>query len=157
MLRMSPGDEVWVRAREMLIDGRVAELSASYFPLDIAEGTMLTTPGAFPPGGVVRILEGAGHRILRTYNEARARLATDEELGAFGADPALAPLESRVVIEITHATYGLDDEPVEAVVSVRPATNNVIVFETYEGDSADEDDQRATEPRQVPPPAREPR
>jgi hypothetical protein len=32
----------WERAREALIDGRVAELSWSYFPPAIAEGTPLT-------------------------------------------------------------------------------------------------------------------
>jgi GntR family transcriptional regulator len=143
LLRMDPGGRVWALARETLIDGRVAELSVSYFPAEVAEGTPLTTPDEFPPGGVVRVvrvLEDAGHRILRTSNEARSRLATDEELRAFGPDPALKPLEGRVMIEITHATYGVGDEPLEAVVSVRPAAGNVIVFETYEGASGDDED-----------------
>ena len=60
--------------------------------------------------GVVGVLEGAGHRVLRTYNEARARLATDEELQAFGVDSGLQPLHGRVVLEITHGTYGAQDE-----------------------------------------------
>ena len=60
------------------------------------------------------------------------------------ADPALQPLEGRVVIEITHGTYGLGDEPLEVVTSIRPATDNVIVFETDEGAAgADEDDELA--------------
>jgi GntR family transcriptional regulator len=138
LLRMNPGDRVWARARELLIDGRVAELSVSYFPAEVAEGTPLTTPGDFPTGGVVRVLEDAGHRVLRTYNEARSRLATEEELRSFGTDPALQPLANRVVIEITHATYGVEDEPLEAVVSIRPAAGNVIVFETYEGAPGDD-------------------
>jgi GntR family transcriptional regulator len=147
LLRMNAGDRVWARARQLLIDGRVAELSVSYFPADVAEDTPLTTPGDFPPGGVVRVLEDAGYRILRTYNEARSRLATNEELRVFGTDPALQPLASRVVIEITHATYGIEDKPLEAVVSIRPAAGNVIVFETYEGTSGeDEDDDLASGP-----------
>jgi hypothetical protein len=92
----------------------------------------------------VRVLEDAGHRVLRTYNEARARLATDEELGVFGTDPALQPLANRVVIEITHATYGVGDEPLEAVVSIRPATGNIIVFETYEGPPGEDEDNDLT-------------
>jgi GntR family transcriptional regulator len=132
LLRMNPGDRVWERARETLVDGRVAELSASYFPASIAEGTDLTTPGAFPPGGVVKVLEAAGYRIVRTLNEVRARMATGDELARFDADPQLAPLHGSVVIEITHATYGEQGEPLEAVVSVRPANDNVIVFETAE-------------------------
>lgn len=147
LLRINPGERVWARARELLIDGRIAELSVSYFPADVAEGTPLTTPGDFPPGGVVRILEDAGHRIIRTSNEARSRLATETELRAFGTDPTLQPLAGRVVIEITHATYGVGDEPLEAVVSVRPADGNVIVFETYEGaPGEDEDDELADRP-----------
>jgi len=74
LLRMDPGARVWARVRQALIDGRVAELSTSYFPAAVAEGTTLTAPGEFPPGGVVRALEEAGHRVLRTYNEARSRL-----------------------------------------------------------------------------------
>jgi GntR family transcriptional regulator len=144
LLRMNPGDHVWARARQLLIDGRVAELSVSFFQAEVAEGTLLTTPDDFPPGGVVRVLEDAGHRVLRTYNEARARLATDEELGVFGTDPALQPLANRVVIEITHATYGVGDEPLEAVVSIRPATGNIIVFDTYEGPPGEDEDNDLT-------------
>jgi GntR family transcriptional regulator len=159
LLRLNPGDQVWERARETLIDGRTAELSRSYFPPAIAEGTPLTVAADLPSGGVVRVLEGQGQRIMRTYNEARARIASEEELRAFGADRDRSPLASQIVIEVTHATYGLQDEPIEAVISVRPASSNVLVFETYEGDpAADEDDQLASEPLPVQPPAaREPR
>jgi GntR family transcriptional regulator len=126
-------ERVWAREREMLVDGRIAETSVSYFPESVAKGTDLMTPGPFPEGGVVRVLEGAGYRILRTSNEMRARLASPEELEAFGPDPDLDPLMGRIVIEIIHATYGDNDEPLEAVVSVRPAADNVVVFDTYEG------------------------
>ncbi|HET7517224.1 MAG TPA: hypothetical protein VFN05_05945 [Actinomycetes bacterium] len=87
----------------------------------------------------MRALEEAGRHVLRTYNEARSRLARDEELAVFGADPALQPLDGRVVIEIIHGTFGLGDEPLEVVVSVRPAAGNVIVFETYEGAPAEDE------------------
>jgi len=139
LLRLTAGDAVWVRARQTLIDGVVAELSTSYFPLDLAKGTPLATPGPYPPGGIVAVLEGLGHRIVRTYNEARARFASDAELSAFGIDRERSPLEARIVIEIAHATYGEDDEPLEAVVSVRPAAGNVIVFETYENEAPDDE------------------
>jgi hypothetical protein len=48
-----------------------------------------------------------------------------------------------VVIEIIHGTFGLGDEPLEVVVSVRPANGNVIVFETYEGASGEDVDELA--------------
>lgn len=134
LLGLTSGSRVWERSRHLLIDDRVAEVSTSYFPASVAEGTGLMAPGDFPPGGVVEALRQAGYEVTRTANEARARLArVDDELPIFGPDPTLDPLTSRIVIEITHATYSTDDEPLEVVVSVRPATDNVIVFETYEG------------------------
>lgn len=51
LLRMDKGGRVWARVRQLLIDGRVAELSTSYFPAAVAEGTILTTAGEFPPAG----------------------------------------------------------------------------------------------------------
>lgn len=134
LLRLEPEAQVWARQRRTLVGGQVAETSVSYFPTSVTEqvpGLMATGP--FPPGGVVGVLEGAGCRILRTYNEVRARLATEAELDAFGVDPALAPLRGRAVIAITHATYGAGDQPLEAVMSARPANDAVVAFQTYEG------------------------
>ena len=133
LLRLDPDSRVWTRARRMLVGGAPAELSVSYFPSAIAEGTELTTDGPYPQGGVIRVLESLGHEIISTYNEVRSRLATSEELDMFGPDPGLAPLRARLVLEIAHVTYGADDEPLEAVLSVRPADRNVIIFRTYEG------------------------
>ena len=137
LLGVTRGDPVWVRGRETLIGGRVAELSVSWFPRDVADRASLTTRGPFPPGGIVRALEDAGYRVTRTRNEVRARLATDEELRTFGPDPALVPLRGRIVVEVTHVTHGAGDEPLEAVVSVRSATGSVIAFETQEGPGED--------------------
>jgi GntR family transcriptional regulator len=142
LLRLEPKAHVWARARRTLVDGKVVETSVSYFPAAIAEGTDLMTSGSFPPGGVVGVLENAGHPIVRTYNEVRARLATSDELELFGSDPSLAPPQGRVVIAITHATYGANNEPLEAVMSARPATDAVVVFQTYEGP----DDSRPHDP-----------
>jgi GntR family transcriptional regulator len=136
LMEVDPQSRVWIRQRELLIDGRIAELSASYFPEDVAQGTELMTRGPFPEGGVVRVLEDAGHRIVRTSNEVRARLAIPEELEAFGPDPALEPVTNLMVIEVIHATFGEEDDPLEGVISVRPASGNVIVFDTQE-DSGD--------------------
>jgi GntR family transcriptional regulator len=123
---------IW-RSRETVVDGRVAEISTSYFPLELAAGTRLARPEPLGPGGMVQALESLGHRIARTVNEVRARLATADELAAFGADPSVRLPGDRIMIEVTHAVYGEADEPLEAVISARPAANNVIVFETYEG------------------------
>ena len=92
------------------------------------------------------MLERTGHRIARTANEVRARLATCDELEAFDPDPSLEPLPSRIVLEVSHVTYSADDHPLEAVVSVRPAADNAVAFETdeYSDYRADHDQPHAT-------------
>jgi GntR family transcriptional regulator len=125
--------QVWSRWRRMLVDGDIAELSVSYFPAEVTElAPDLMTHGAFPEGGVVAVIERAGHRIMRTVNEVRARPATGEELEAFGTDSSLKPLSGRIVLEVSHVTYGTAEQPLEAVVSVRPADDNAVAFETDE-------------------------
>jgi DNA-binding GntR family transcriptional regulator len=146
-LAVDVGAQVWSRWRRMLVDGNTAELSVSYFPARVAKlAPDLMTHGPFPEGGVVGVIERAGHRIARTVNEVRARLATRGELEAFHADPSLEPLQGRVVLEVSHVTYGADDQPLEAVVSVRPATDNAVAFETDESSEhrANTDQPRAT-------------
>jgi GntR family transcriptional regulator len=132
-LAVEPDAQVWSRSRRMLVDDDTAELSVSYFPAAVTDlAPELLTRGPFPQGGVVAVLERAGHRIVRTVNEVSARLATNDELDAFGADPSLEPMSGRVVLEVSHVTYGADNQPLEAVVSVRPATDNAVAFETDE-------------------------
>ena len=132
-LAVDPDQQVWSRTRRMLVDGDTAELSVSYFPSSATERAPdLITTGPFPDGGVVGVLERVGHPIARTVNEVRARLATPDEFDAFGPDAELETVSARIVLEVAHVTYGLDDQPLEAVVSVRPAADNVVAFETDE-------------------------
>ena len=139
-------DQVWARSRRTLVDGRVTELSTSYFPESVAaRAPQLLLAAPLPPGGVVAALEKAGFIIVRTMNEVRARIARDTESLAFGIDPQLSPLEERVVLELTHGTYGQMGEPVEAVVSVRQAREHVLTFETKEQPGAASGDSDAAE------------
>jgi DNA-binding GntR family transcriptional regulator len=132
LLQLANDRRVIWRSRHKLIDGRVAETSTSYFPLELAAGTPLARSEPLGPGGMVAALESFGRRIARTINEVRARPATTDELDLFAIDPATAPPADRIMLEVTHATYGDAGEPLEAVISVRPASNAVIVFETDE-------------------------
>ncbi len=140
-------DRVWARSRQTVVDGRVIELSTSYFPESVAaRAHQLLRLGVLPPGGVVAVLETAGFIIVRTMNEVRARIARDVESIAFGIDPELSRLEERVVLELTHGTYGHEGEPVEAVVSVRQAREHVLTFETEEQPGAESRGGGAGEP-----------
>ncbi|MEA2291965.1 MAG: GntR family transcriptional regulator [Solirubrobacteraceae bacterium] len=145
-LAVEPGAQVWSRARQTLVDDAPAELSVSYFPAPVTERAPdLTTTGDFPNGGVVGVLERAGHSIARTVNEVRARLATADEVDAFTPDGSLQPLVGRVVLEVSHITYGADDQPLEAVVSVRPSADSAVMFETDETSGARRTDEASTQ------------
>jgi DNA-binding GntR family transcriptional regulator len=80
---------------------------------------------------VVTFLEKAGYVVSRTSNEIRARHATDGERELFSLDA------HGVVFEHAHGTYGAEDEPLEAVINIRPAHGNVLTFDTYEAPSED--------------------
>ena len=83
---------------------------------------------AFGLGKVGPLIEATGRMILRTTNRLRARLATADKRDVFQlAGPA-------VVFEHTHGTYTDADEPLEAVVNIKPADGAVLTFDTYEGD-----------------------
>lgn len=132
VLRLSDDLRVVFRSRQTLVDGRLAEISTSFLPHGLAAGTVLAEDRPLPPGGMTRALESLGHRISHTVNEVRARLASAEEVERFGPDAAVEPLIGRIMLEVTHVVYGQDGDPLEAVVSVRPSSDNVIVFETDE-------------------------
>lgn len=75
---------------------------------------------------VVNFLEEAGYVVTRTANEIRARHASEAEREVLNIEA------DDWVFEHTHGTYGAEDEPLEAVINVRPASGNVITFDTYE-------------------------
>jgi GntR family transcriptional regulator len=125
LLRVRLGSRVLLRVSHTHLGSALAEATSMYFPFDVVRDARgLEDDDAVQ---VVALLEDAGHVVTRTANEVRARLASADEQRLFGVGP------TAVVLEQTHGTYGARDEPLEAVVNVRPASDNVITFETYEG------------------------
>jgi hypothetical protein len=58
-----------------------------------------------------------------------------QQLAAQGHDrPAGVRPSPAVVFEHSHGTYGADDEPLEAVINIKPADGAVPTSETDEGD-----------------------
>lgn len=125
LLNVDAGARVFQRCSRTYINNLLVEDTSMFFPSDIVNAApRLETDESIQ---VVKLVEEAGHLITRTSNEIRARHATTVEQKLFGLD------KNAVVIEHSHGTYGSDDEALEAVVNVRPAENNVITFDTYEG------------------------
>lgn len=126
LLRVDEGTRVFQRNTRTYINSTVTEETALYFPEAVIRKVprLETEERIF----IVPFIEGAGYSIARTANEIRARHATVGEQEIFGIGP------SDIVIEHAHGTYGGDDEPLEAVINVRPAAGQVITFDTYEAE-----------------------
>src|SRR4051794_10141169 len=52
---ISPGTLVMVRRRTTIVDGRPHQLADSYYPLDLAKGTLLMEESSGPGGGFARL------------------------------------------------------------------------------------------------------
>lgn len=131
LLGIEPGQRVLRRVSRTYTAGSATpvEHTAMHFPASVvADAPELETAPAIR---VVAMIEATGRTIDRTHNRIAARLATELELATFGLDGPAA------VVDHTHATLSATGEPVEAVINIRPASGNVITFDTYEGPAND--------------------
>jgi GntR family transcriptional regulator len=129
LLKIDDGARVFQRCTRTFIDDTATEETALFFP----EAVIRAVPRLETEDRIyiVPFIEGAGYVISRTANEIRARHANSEEQAIFGIG------DSDIVIEHAHATFGSNGEPLEAVINVRPARGNVVIFDTYEGPDED--------------------
>ncbi|WP_062346441.1 GntR family transcriptional regulator [Herbidospora yilanensis] len=120
-LGVSEDDLVVVRRRVRYVDDMPFQLSDSYFPMDIAQGTVLMKPGDIAvPGG---ILSSIGHPQVKTLDEIQVRMPTKDETTRLGL-PAGTP-----IAEHTRTGYDADGRPVRVMVSVLPGDRHVMVYE----------------------------
>lgn len=77
-LHVPDGMKAVRRRRLMLVDDEPVEITDSYYPLWLAEGTALAEPRKIR-GGAVTLLAELGHRTQRVLEEVEARLPTAEE------------------------------------------------------------------------------
>jgi DNA-binding GntR family transcriptional regulator len=124
LLKIDPGTRVLRRRSRTYIDDVATEDTSMFFP----EAIVNSAPGLERDERiqVVHLIEQAGHLIARTANEIRVRHADEDEQAVFGLVP------TDIVIEHSHGTYDANGVAVEAVINVRPASRNVITFETDE-------------------------
>lgn len=112
-----------VRRRRLLASGIPVRLNASWFPLDIAAGTVLEEPGPVIVGGVKTALAELGHvQVAGRERIIPSRLPTDAEAVALEISP------ERSVIDITHVGTTKDGRAVEVTTTVAPA--HYVVIET---------------------------
>lgn len=105
---------VIMRRRLILLDGTPVELADSFWPLAVAAGTALASPGKVQ-GGTPTLLANLGYEPASVTENVRTRPATPEELEALAmADP------SEWVLTLRRTVTDGSNHPYEVFVSVAP-------------------------------------
>lgn len=121
-LRLTPDDEVIVRSRRYLADGRPVETATSYIPATFAQGTKIeqTDTG---PGGIYARLEDAGHILDRFTEEVGARMPTPEERRALQLATGVP------VLTVVRTAYDTNDVAVEVCDTVKVASAYLLEYD----------------------------
>ncbi len=123
-LGLDSEDTALLRRRIRSINGKPAQLSSSYFPYDLVQGTAFMRPGSqSAPGG---LLASIGHPQHRKRHEITARNASPEEAEDLELLPG-TPLIRHVVVG-----YDSDDRPVRCMVTLAASDVARLVVEENE-------------------------
>ncbi|GGO08399.1 hypothetical protein GCM10010116_16980 [Microbispora rosea subsp. aerata] len=113
-LGLTPGEQVIVRRRIVLLDDQPVELADSYYPVTIARGTRLAEPRKVP-GGAVALLAELGYEPRHAEEDVHARPASEDERQALGLD------RHDWVLVLTRTLRAENGEPVEiSVMTMNP-------------------------------------
>lgn len=120
-LGLDVGAGVVVRRRERFVDGRLVQIADSYFPEEVAAGTLLMRPHPVHVRG--GILAASGIHQVRRRDEIIPILPTDEQRERLRLTGQVA------VNEVTRTGYDADGRAVRLMVTLAPGDSNVIVIE----------------------------
>ncbi|MEU8784694.1 UTRA domain-containing protein [Streptomyces sp. NPDC048637] len=126
LLGVGPGDHVVVRRRIMYLDGQPCELTDTYYPLAIAQGTRLAGTAKIA-GGAVTLLAELGYVGVRAREDVTARLPSEEEAAALEAEP------SQPVLQLLRLTLDTRDRPLQADRMVMPAQRQRLRYDVRIG------------------------
>jgi GntR family transcriptional regulator len=121
-LRLSENDEIVVRLRRYLADGRPIETAVSYIPSVFADGTKIEQPDT-GPGGIYARLEENGHVLADFTEEVGARMPTPEERRILEIGPGVP------VLTVLRTAYDTNDVAVEVCDMVKVAPAYLLEYE----------------------------
>jgi GntR family transcriptional regulator len=104
-----------VRRRRLLASGIPVRLNASWFPLEIAGGSVLEESGPVIVGGVKSALADLGYPQTHGEERIQVRQPTDAEVRALEISP------ERSVLDIRHVGKMADGRAVEVTTTATPA------------------------------------
>lgn len=126
-LRVATGTEVVIRRRLQLLDGDPAVLSTSYYPLWIADGTLLESPDAIPEGPD-ELIEKLGHRFSHGIEVFRAEMPSQEEAQLLRLRPGIP------VVHMWDVDYDEQDRPLQVAHDIYAGDRHEFSYEWNEED-----------------------
>ncbi|MEU1051857.1 UTRA domain-containing protein [Streptomyces sp. NPDC005876] len=114
LLGIAEGQPVVVRRRLIHLDDRPNELTDTYYPLAIAQGTALARTAKIP-GGAVTLLAELGHVGVLVTEDVVAGMPDEEERRTLETAP------DEPVLRLTRLTVDRDDRPIQVDRMVMPA------------------------------------
>jgi GntR family transcriptional regulator len=121
-LEINEGDLVAVRRRPRFVDGQPANMSDSYYPMDLAQEIPELMNPADVPQGVIALMRERGHAQVRYIDELRWRPPTPDE-------SARLDLAAGVAVLIQARTGHTANRPVRCTVTVWPGDSHVMIYE----------------------------
>lgn len=115
------GSPVFVRERIVFADGEPVEISASYFPRDLAAGTQLATDQPLASGVLRYIEDDLGRTYHHIQEELTARMPSVAEAEALRISTALP------VLRMLYSAYDDRGEAIEVVDSLFPSDRHAFV------------------------------
>jgi GntR family transcriptional regulator len=122
LLGVAEGEPVVVRRRLILLDERPNELTDTYYPLHIAQGTALTGTAKIR-GGAVTLLAELGHVGALVREDVTAALPDEEERRTLDTAPG------EPVLRLTRLTLDRDDRPIQVDRMVMSALRQRLRYE----------------------------
>jgi len=121
-LGIERGTEVLLRRRLMERDGTPVEIVASYYPMEIAAGTELSSEAPLK-GGSPAALERLGYPAERTTEWVFARLPLQAEVSLLRIAPTTP------MLRLLRTVFAEDGRPVEAIEMVMDGERNVLRYD----------------------------
>jgi DNA-binding GntR family transcriptional regulator len=114
LLGIAEGEPVVVRRRLILLDERPNELTDTYYPLAVAQGTALARTAKIR-GGAVTLLAELGHVGVLVREDVTAAMPDEEERRTLETAP------DEPVLRLTRLTVDREDRPIQVDRMVMPA------------------------------------
>jgi GntR family transcriptional regulator len=126
------GEQVVIRQRLQFLDDMPAVISTSYYPLWLAKGTPLESPGD-PPEGPDKLIEQLGHRFARGIELLRARMPSPDEVRLLELEPGVP------VVRMLHVDCDPDGRALQVADDLYAGDRHEFAFEWAEPEGAGPD------------------